>query len=167
MYLFTGVFCAFVGFLFSTLIRIELSSPGPQLFEGNSHQYYVVVTMHGIIMIFFAVMPILLGGFGNFIVPLQIMTSDMAFPRLNNFGFWLLPCSFITLQFAAGNFNPQGAGSGWTMYPPLSILEGNPIHFLILTLHLNGSSSMLNSINLLCTLICQRSVAKHRVAVFS
>jgi heme/copper-type cytochrome/quinol oxidase subunit 1 len=87
MYLFTGTSCAFVGFALSTAIRIELAESSAQLMGHNIHHYYVTVTMHGIIMIFFAVMPIMLGGFGNYVIPLQLLTSDMAFPRLNNCGF--------------------------------------------------------------------------------
>lgn len=112
MYLFTGVSCAFVGFAYSTLIRIELVNGANQLLGDNLHYYYVSITMHGIIMIFFVIMPIMLGGFGNFIVPLQIGTSEMAFPRLNNYSFWLLPGSFCVLQFASGNFSASGAGVG-------------------------------------------------------
>ena len=148
MYLFTGTTCALVGFGYSTIIRFELSRGALQLHANNIHNYYVTITMHGIIMIFFAVMPIMLGGFGNYIVPLQCFTSDMAFPRLDNYGFWLLPSSFIALQFASGVFSSQGAATGWTIYPPLSVFEGNPTHFLVITIHLNGASSIINSINL-------------------
>jgi heme/copper-type cytochrome/quinol oxidase subunit 1 len=87
MYLAVGTFCGFIGFAFSTVIRLELSNSAPQILGTNIHYYYVTVTMHGLIMIFFTVMPLMLGGFGNFIVPLQLGTADMAFPRLNNFGF--------------------------------------------------------------------------------
>ena len=167
MYLFVGGFCAFVGFALSTVIRIELITGAPQLLANNIHFYYVTITMHGLIMIFFAVMPIMLGGFGNFIIPLQCGSADMAFPRLNNYGFWLLPLSFIALQFAAGNFAPQGAGSGWTIYPPLALQGGNSLHFLVLTLHLNGTSSLLNSINLLCTIINHKCIPFSRLQMFT
>ncbi len=167
MYLAVGTFCAFIGFAFSTVIRIELINSAPQILANNIHYYYVTVTMHGLIMIFFAVMPLMLGGFGNYIIPLQLGTADMAFPRLNNYGFWLLPLSFIVLQFANGNFSPQGAGTGWTIYPPLAIMEGDPTHFLILTLHLNGTSSLLNSINLTCTIINHASVPLSRMQLFT
>ena len=167
MYLGFGTLCGFIGFIFSTVIRIELSQNTELSFVSNLHTYYVTVTMHGLIMIFFTVMPLMLGGFGNFIVPLQLGTADMAFPRLNNFGFWLLPMSFIVLQFANGNFSPQGAATGWTIYPPLSILEGDPTHFLIVTLHLNGTSSLLNSINLMCSIINHRSLTFPSLQLFT
>ena len=87
MYLGFGTLCGFIGFIFSTVIRIELSQNTELSFVSNLHTYYVTVTMHGLIMIFFAVMPIMLGGFGNYIIPLQCGSSDMAFPRLNNYSF--------------------------------------------------------------------------------
>jgi len=106
-------------------------------------------------MIFFSIMPILIGGFGNYIVPLQINCSELAYPRINNFSIWLLIFSFITLQLASGNFLPetQGAGVGWTMYPPLSILENMTMDFLIISLHLNGISSLFNAINVTITIL--------------
>lgn len=76
-----GVF----GSIYSFLIRLELSSPGSIIFEGNFQLYNVVVTSHGLIMIFFMLMPILISGFGNFLIPVMVGQSDMAFPRLNAF----------------------------------------------------------------------------------
>ena len=167
MYLSVGVISAFIGFALSTLIRIELFQGSSLIINNNIHAYYITVTMHGIIMIFFAVMPIMLGGFGNFIIPIQCGTSDMAFPRLNNFGFWLLPLSFLILQFANGILTPSGAGTGWTIYPPFALLEGEPLHYLILTLHLNGTSSLVNSINLICTILNHSSMRLGRLQVFT
>jgi heme/copper-type cytochrome/quinol oxidase subunit 1 len=70
------------------------------------------MTAHGIIMIFFFVMPVLIGGFGNYFIPLQLITAEMAFPRLNALSFWLLPCSYLTFMFASGEFDTDGAGTG-------------------------------------------------------
>jgi heme/copper-type cytochrome/quinol oxidase subunit 1 len=87
MYLYFGLWCGASGFIYSTLIRLELASPGHQILAGATHYYSVVMTAHGIVMIFFFVMPVLIGGYGNFIIPMQLITSEMAFPRLNSLSF--------------------------------------------------------------------------------
>jgi heme/copper-type cytochrome/quinol oxidase subunit 1 len=87
MYLYFGLWCGLSGFIYSTIIRLELAAPGHQILGGAVHYYTVVMTAHGIIMIFFFVMPVLIGGFGNYFVPLHLMTSEMAFPRLNALSF--------------------------------------------------------------------------------
>ena len=109
-------------------------------------------------MIFFMVMPALIGGFGNWLVPIMIGCPDMAFPRLNNIGFWLLPPSLILL--ITGLFS-GGAGTGWTIYPPLSDSPSSlssAVDLSILSLHIAGVSSLLGAINLIVTTICVRSI---------
>ena len=88
-------------------------------------------TAHGLIMIFFMVMPAMIGGFGNWMVPLMIGAPDMAFPRMNNISFWLLPSAFALLilsMFVEGEPGSLGAGTGWTIYAPLSTSGLSLIH---------------------------------------
>ena len=99
-----------------------------RFFHDPAHMYNVFVTAHGLIMIFFMVMPAMIGGFGNWFVPLMIGAPDMAFPRMNNISFWLLPASFALLlisTFVEGEPGATGAGTGWTLYAPLST-SGHP-----------------------------------------
>jgi heme/copper-type cytochrome/quinol oxidase subunit 1 len=87
MYFIAGFIFGLVGFIYSTIIRIELFKPGPQIVSGTTNYYHSIITMHGLIMIFFLIMPILIGAFDNLIVPLQLGTSNLAFPRINNLAF--------------------------------------------------------------------------------
>jgi cytochrome c oxidase subunit I len=168
MYLVFSVFAALIGGAFSVWMRMELQSPGVQYFT-DGHQWNMVVTAHGLIMVFFVVMPALIGGFGNWFIPLMCGAPDMAFPRMNNISFWLLPVAFILLLGSA--VLGGGAGVGWTVYPPLSSAQFHPgpaIDMAILSLHVAGASSILGAINFITTIFNMRApgMTLHRMPLF-
>jgi cytochrome c oxidase subunit 1 len=172
MYLTFALVAGVIGGLLSIAIRLELQNPGLQFFS-TPHEYNVFATSHGLIMIFFMVMPAMIGGFGNWFVPLMIGAPDMAFPRMNNISFWLLPASFALLLaslFVEGEPGALGAGTGWTIYAPLST-SGHPgpaMDFVILSIHLAGASSILGAINFITTIFNMRApgMTMHKMPLF-
>lgn len=181
MYLIFAVAAGVIGGLFSVLMRIELQHPGvtflPMLTGGDldaaANLFNVLITAHGLIMVFFMVMPALIGGFGNWFVPIMIGAPDMAFPRMNNISFWLLPASITLLVisvFVEGSPGQTGAATGWTVYAPLST-SGHPgpsVDFAILSLHLAGASSILGAINFITTIFNMRApgMTLHKMPLF-
>ncbi|HMK88041.1 MAG TPA: cytochrome c oxidase subunit I [Methylocystis sp.] len=190
LYIIVGAIGGVIAFLMSVAIRAELAQPGVQVFpvlaqylhgadpamalDAGKNLYNMFITVHGVLMIFFMAMPILIGGFGNWFVPIMVGAPDMAFPRLNNISFWLLVASLVLAvfsMFVEGAPGMRGFAGGWTFYPPLSGNTGTPgpaMDFVILALHLAGASSILGAINFITTIFNMRApgMTLHRMPLF-
>ncbi|MCD8563053.1 MAG: cytochrome c oxidase subunit 1, partial [Alphaproteobacteria bacterium] len=174
LYIIFSIIAGLIGGAFSMIMRLELQEPGVQFLQmadgsPDGNLWNVIITAHGLIMVFFVVMPGLIGGFGNWFLPLMIGAPDMAFPRLNNISFWLLVPALMLLVGSA--FVGEGAGTGWTVYPPLSSSLGHPgmsVDMAIFALHLAGASSILGAANFITTVFNMRApgMTLHKMPLF-
>ncbi|MEM7211103.1 MAG: cytochrome c oxidase subunit 1 [Pseudomonadota bacterium] len=166
LYLITAAFMGLIAVVFSGYMRLELMEAGVQYMTNedgtpNGHLWNVMITGHGVLMMFFVIIPAMFGGFGNFFMPLQIGAPDMAFPRMNNLSYWLYVagCTMAILSVIVPGGNGQGgSGVGWVFYAPLSTSEqGMATDFAIFALHLSGASSILGAINMIVTFLNMRA----------
>jgi len=168
LYLIFAIIAGIIGGAISVVMRMELQSPGLQFFaDGQTWNAYV--SAHGLIMVFFVVMPAMIGGFGNWFVPIMIGAPDMAFPRMNNISFWLLVPAFLLLS--ASLFIGEGAGAGWTIYTPLSDATYHPgpsMDLALFALHLAGASSIMGAVNFITTIFNMRApgMTLHKMPLF-
>ena len=154
MYLWFSFAMFILGGAFAMVIRAELFQPGMQLIDPNF--YNQMTTLHGLIMVFGAIMPAFVG-LANWLIPIMIGAPDMALPRMNNLSFWLLPPTFLLLVSTL--FMEGGApGFGWTAYAPLSTTYAPPsVTFFIFAIHVMGASSIMGSINIIATIMNMRA----------
>merc|ERR1711959_742550 len=159
-YLLSALIFGLSGTLLSVLMRIELYSSGNRIIPPENQNFYnVSITLHGLLMIFFLVMPGLFGGFGNYFLPIFIGSPEVVYPRVNNLSILIVPISYILVIFSI--LTEFGGGGGWTLYPPLSTslmsLSPSSTAYILYGLLMSGISSCLTSINFYTTIINMRS----------
>jgi len=192
LYLFTAGTIGLISVIMTVYMRMELMEPGVQymclneageaaarlISDGtdcaapNGHLWNVMITYHGVLMMFFVVIPALFGGFGNYFMPLMIGAPDMAFPRMNNLSYWMFVAGaslgVLSLLTPGGN-GQLGSGVGWVLYAPLSTSEaGMSTDFAIFAVHLSGASSILGAINMITTFLNMRApgMTLHKTPLF-
>ncbi len=154
MYLWFSFAMFLLGGVFALVIRAELFQPGLQLVRPEF--FNQMTTMHGLAMVFGAVMPAFLG-LANWLIPMMVGAPDMALPRMNNWSFWILPFAFALL---ASTLFMEGGGPnfGWTFYAPLSTTYAPPsVTYFIFAIHIMGASSIMGSINIIATILNMRA----------
>ena len=167
LYLVFSASAGVIGGILSLIMRTQLLHPGSHLVTSGQ-EWNTIVTAHGLVMIFFTLMPALIGGFGNWFIPIMIGAPDMAFPRLNNVSFWLLVPAFGLVM--SGLLLGE-SGSGWTLYPPLANSTFQPgigMDCTLFGLHLAGASSILASVNFITTIFNMRTpgMTMHKLPLF-
>ena len=159
-YAITGLCFLFFGFCLMLVMRYQLAYPNSPLplttYVMTGEFYNMMGAMHGTIMVFLGVVPILVGAFGNFVMPLQIGAKDMAFPKLNMASYWVYFLGGVVMLFSF--FVPGGAAqSGWTSYPPLAVIAGMGQDFWLVGMVCLITSSLLGSVNFIVTIIQLRA----------
>ena len=188
LYIFTAGLLGLISVAFTVYMRMELMEPGVQYMclEGakftaqsvesctpNGHLWNVLITGHGILMMFFIVIPALFGGFGNYFMPLMIGAPDMAFPRMNNLSYWMYVAGSslaVASLLSPGGNDQLGSGVGWVLYAPLSTSEGGySMDLAIFAVHVSGASSILGAINMITTFLNMRApgMTLHKTPLFA
>lgn len=163
-YLVTTFVFYLIGGALASAVRTELATPDSDFVSREL--YNSLFTIHATVMIFLWIVPAATGGFGNYLIPLMVGAKDMAFPKLNAVAFWMIPPGGILLL---SSFFVGAAGSGWTSYPPLSLMNGKAGEFIwILSVLLLGTSSILGAVNFLVTILKMRipSMGLHQMPLF-
>ena len=169
-YLASSLLFGISGTLLSMILRLELYSSGHRIISTENQNFYnLTFTLHGLLMIFFLVMPGLYGGFGNYFVPIFLGAPEVAFPRINSFSFLLLWVSYGLIILSMISEFPGGAG--WTLYPPLSTslmtLSPVTIDLIIDGLLVSGISSFLSSLNFMGTISNLRFIESRSIFTFT
>ncbi|VAW82889.1 Cytochrome c oxidase polypeptide I [hydrothermal vent metagenome] len=157
LYLWFSFIMMLLGGTFAMVIRAELFQPGMQIVDPQF--FNMMTTLHGLVMVFGAIMPAFVG-LANWLIPMMVGAPDMALPRMNNWSFWILPFAAMLLvapMFFGGNFAAgQGPAFGWTFYAPLST-DYKYLAFFVFAVHLLGFSSIMGSINIVATILNMRA----------
>nr|ATQ37495.1 cytochrome c oxidase subunit 1 [Rhynchopus euleeides] len=152
MYLGAALSFGASGMLLSWVLRGEIGGLGEQLLFGDHHLYNVLITSHAMLMLFFFIMPAAMSGLGNLLLPVQLSTPEMMYPKVNNLGAWLLLNGYLLI--IGSSWVDEGVGTAWTVYPPLSTGSthgGTSMEVFIVSLHAAGLSSLTGAINVVST----------------